>query len=197
MKGIAKRIIAASGILAIGIAIVSTVIGVTAAGFENSKSMGQYTKMKRVIYLDTSQAESWRASSPKFAVYGWAKTAGGVDDPETLTPGFLNDAFMTEVGTNLYATTVPAECNYVIFTRHPSSVTHPSFDYGNSKIWNQTKDLSLAEDVNCFTVYNTAISGGIDDGNFNGEWEIYVDGEGHWISSDIYEDYEYSYESDD
>ena len=195
-KSSAKRLFIVSSIFALSIGMISTVIGVTAAGFENSKSMGQYTTMKRVIFLDVSQSSNWRANSAKFAVYGWAKT-NGVDDTEALTPGFLNDAFMTPIETNIYAVTVPVNCNYVIFTRHPSSgVTHPSFDYGGGKIYNQTIDLELLSDKNIFTVNNY----GNGEGKFDGTWDHYIetseDESGSEYTYDRYKDYEYDYDPD-
>ena len=117
-------------------ALVASGVGVTAAAYATEqKSVTQTVGFKRSIYLDVSNSANWQANSPKFSAYIWA-----ADKPAC----FVNDAFMENVATNIYRASLPSGYTNILFVRHPSNATVPSF----SSFWDQTIDLTIPADAN-------------------------------------------------
>ena len=93
----------------------------------------------------------------------------------------FKNGFMVAVPgeTNLYEGWVDASCTSVIFVRHNSTATSPSWASGNK--WNQTGDLTLESGKNYFT-----INQGTWDGQTTG-WSTY-EKKGKFRINDDYKD---------
>lgn len=103
----------------------------------------------RLIHLNPWQ---WSSDSPRFEAYFF-------ENGETWVT-------MTDTnGDGIYECEVPAEASKVIFIRMDSTKPEHNWD---SK-WNQTEDLTIPADMNCFTI--TAWDGGAK-GESLGTWSV-------------------------
>ena len=103
----------------------------------------------RLIYLNPWQ---WISDSPRFEAYFFepGETWATMTDPD---------------GDGIYECEIPAEATKVIFIRMDSAKPENNWD---SK-WNQTEDLTIPADMNCFTI--TAWDGGAK-GESLGTWSV-------------------------
>lgn len=90
----------------------------------------------KTIYLVPNG--NWKQADAKFS----ANYFGG----EGITQSFTD--FMTTTDGIHYETTVPDAAQTIIFVRHNPAATTPGWD---SK-WNQTSDLAVSADNNCYTI---------------------------------------------
>ncbi len=106
----------------------------------------------KTIYLVPNS--NWKQADAKFSVNYF----GG----EGITQSFTD--FMTTADGIHYQTDVPDAAQTLIFVRHNSSATTPTWD---SK-WNQTADLTNPADNNCYTIADGAWDKG------DGTWSAYT-----------------------
>lgn len=106
----------------------------------------------KTIYLVPNG--NWKQADAKFS----ANYFGG----EGITPSFTD--FMTTTDGIHYETTVPDAAQTIIFVRHNPAATTPGWD---SK-WNQTSDLAVSADNNCYTIAEGAWDKG------EGTWSTYT-----------------------
>lgn len=111
------------------------------------------TREMQHLFLKVSS--DWASSSAKFSIYDI--------DAKSFRYGFMT---LVPGTTDLYEGWVDGTCGNVIFVRHNSTATSPSFDSGNK--WNQTGDLALQSGKNYFT-----INQGTWDGQTEG-WSAYT-----------------------
>lgn len=117
----------------------------------------------KTIYLVPNG--NWKQADAKFS----ANYFGG----EGITPSFTD--FMTTTDGIHYETTVPDAAQTIIFVRHNPAATTPGWD---SK-WNQTSDLAVSADNNCYTIAEGAWDKG------EGTWSTYtpsVEGPTYYIT---------------
>ena len=96
---------------------------------------------EQTLYLKLSS--DWAGYTEKYSVYYFNDTENGWSN------------FMTAVDgeENTYTTTIPVGFSKVIFVRNNSGATAPGWDSGDySVVWSQTKDLTIPEGKNHFTV---------------------------------------------
>lgn len=106
----------------------------------------------KTIYLVPNG--NWKQADAKFS----ANYFGG----EGITPSFTD--FMTTTDGIHYETTVPDAAQTIIFVRHNPAATTPGWD---SK-WNQTSNLAVSADNNCYTIAEGAWDKG------EGTWSTYT-----------------------
>ena len=91
----------------------------------------------------------WNVDGAKFSVY-------------SIKTNTFSEFLMASDGTHYEATV--ADDTQVIFVRHNASATTPSWD----NKWNQTADLTIPTDKNCYTVTGW--------GTNDGSWSVYTSG---------------------
>ena len=106
-------------------------------------------------HLFLKVSSDWASNGAKFSIYDI--------DASAFKYGFMT---LVPGTTDLYEGWVDGTCGNVIFVRHNSTATSPSFDSGNK--WNQTGDLALQSGKNYFT-----INQGTWDGQTEG-WSAYT-----------------------
>ena len=106
-------------------------------------------------HLFLKVSSDWASDGAKFSIYDI--------DADAFKYGFMT---LVPGTTDLYEGWVDGTCGNVIFVRHNSTATSPSFDSGNK--WNQTGDLALQSEKNYFT-----INQGTWDGQTEG-WSAYT-----------------------
>lgn len=117
----------------------------------------------KTVYLVPNS--NWKQADAKFS----ANYFGG----EGITQSFTD--FMTTTDGIHYETTVPDAAQTIIFVRHNPAATTPDWD---SK-WNQTSDLAVSADNNCYTIADGAWDKG------EGTWSTYtpsVEGPTYYIT---------------
>ena len=128
-------------LLAIMLVFSMCITGVSVSATEGTKS----------IYFVAS--ENWKQDGARFAVYAWTGNAEG------------KFTSMTNVEGNTYTAEIANDSTQVIFVRMNPATTDNNWDATNK--WNQTADLTIPADKNCFTVN----AGEWD--NANGTWATY------------------------
>ena len=111
------------------------------------------TQEMQHLFLKVSS--DWASDGAKFSIYDI--------DADAFKYGFMT---LVPGTTDLYEGWVDGTCGNVIFVRHNSTATSPSFEEGNK--WNQTGDLALQSGKNYFT-----INQGTWDGQTEG-WSAYT-----------------------
>lgn len=106
----------------------------------------------KTVYLVPNS--NWKQSDAKFS----ANYFGG----EGITQSFTD--FMTTTDGIHYETTVPDAAQTIIFVRHNPAATTPDWD----NKWNQTSDLAVSADNNCYTIADGAWDKG------DGTWSTYT-----------------------
>lgn len=106
-------------------------------------------------HLFLKVSSDWASDGAKFSIYDI--------DASSFKYGFMT---LVPGTTDLYEGWVDGTCGNVIFVRHNSTATSPSFAEGNK--WNQTGDLALQSGKNYFT-----INQGTWDGQTEG-WSAYT-----------------------
>ena len=115
-----------------------------------------------VQHLFLKVNSNWKQSSAKFSIYNMNESA--------FTSGFMT---LVPGETDLYEGWVAATCTQVIFVRHNSTATYPSWDSGNK--WNQTGDLTLQSEKNLFTIPDGAWDGSTTTwGNYSKKGKFYM-----------------------
>lgn len=108
----------------------------------------------KTIYLVPNS--NWKQANAKFSVNYF----GG----EGITQSFTD--FMTTTDGIHYETNVPDAAQTIIFVRHNATATTPTWDNDNK--WNQTSDLAIPTDYNCYTIADGAWDKG------DGTWSTYT-----------------------
>ena len=106
------------------------------------------------LYLDTGGSSYWSTSNPYFIVHFWNGSGGASTQKMTLVSG----------ESQIYEVTVPSGTwsNCKFFRKGSDDTSTDSF-------WNQTNDLSLSSDKNCYK-----ITGWGNNNVDNGEWTTYT-----------------------
>lgn len=114
----------------------------------------------KTIYLKTNA--NWRTSSPKFAVYFWDATNNG------WTP-FMDNQTDCEEGVKKVV--FPTDYTNMKFVRCNPADGTPQFGEGHA--WNETGNLTLPANKDCFTLPADAWSG-TTNGTSDANWSVYA-----------------------
>lgn len=107
----------------------------------------------KTIYLNTGGSELWEKDGANhFAVWHWQGTGEGVWT-----------GWMTQVAGNVWSVEIADASDMVIFCRFNNAASEPAW---GTDMWNQTPDLTLPTDKDCFTITSWS----------NGEWSVYEGG---------------------
>lgn len=135
---------------------------------DSTIKLGTVLEDGQIIYARFQKAVSWTAG---------VKEGTGADDPTdkgTVSPtsgdGLLSTVawpgvIMKEESQTIYCAEIPTEYRQVIFVRLNSAATDFSWDYK----YNQTADLTVANDKDQYCITGWGPSGGNSDGN----WDVY------------------------
>ena len=104
---------------------------------------------------------NWKQADAKFAAYYF----DGTEDP-----AWTDFLALAEGQTDVYELTIPDGYNKIIFGRFSSAATERGFDKGDTKLWNQTADITLETGKDLFT-----LADGWD--NISGTWSVFTTGE--------------------
>ncbi|MBR2935805.1 MAG: starch-binding protein [Paludibacteraceae bacterium] len=91
------------------------------------------------IYLNTGGSALWNNEGAKFFAHSWKDGVGNEQDKE-----------LTLVEGDLYKLDIPEDHDMIIFLRLAPGAT--GVVWGGDKYWNQTENLTIPSDQNCYTI---------------------------------------------
>lgn len=134
IKSISKRVIAI--ILTVMMLLTSGIVGAVAANVELVETGGSL----KTVYLNPGGSTLWDQAGAWFAAWVWKDNGSG---------WWIRG---TAIGGGVYSFTSTDEFNKVKFLRMASGATDFSWNKGDTGYWNQTGDIVIPDNSNCYTI---------------------------------------------